>query len=89
MIEEAKKRNHQQIINTREAEEKKFEQFEEEGKKAGKEKISTAREEASKICKEKLSGGEKEIQTMKQQAEQRQDQAVRTSVKAFTDYVGI
>lgn len=89
MIEEAKKRNQNKIIQTRELEEKKFEQFEEEGKTAGKEKLAEAKEAAAKICKEKLSIGEKEIQTMIKAAEQRQEQGVRNGLKAFGDYVNV
>jgi vacuolar-type H+-ATPase subunit H len=88
-IEDAKKQNQKQILDTREKEEKKFTEFEEGEKTAGKEKIMKAKEEASKICKDKLASGEKEINTMTKNAGQREDQAIRSAVKSFSDYVGV
>ena len=89
MIEEAKKRNDKSIIESKEKAQKEFDQFVEAEKVTGKEKITSAKAEASQICKDALSGGEREVQTLEREAGMRQEQAVRTAVKTFQEYVGI
>jgi vacuolar-type H+-ATPase subunit H len=89
MIEDARKRNDKSIIESKEKAQKEFDDFVDTEKTAGKEKITAAKGEASQICKEALSGGEREVQTLEREAEMRQEQAVRTAVKSFQEYVGI
>ncbi|MDP2624875.1 MAG: hypothetical protein Q8P27_01685 [Candidatus Peregrinibacteria bacterium] len=89
LIEESKKQNDKRVIEAREKEEKSLEEFGSQEKEAGQKKIMTAKTEAATILRDNVSKGGRENATNLKQAADRSDQAVRTVVKTFKEYIGL